>query len=266
MYVTAKNFYPQILQTFDRKSNQLVWTEGLQFYDGKLYESSGLGTIESCSSLQQLEFDESTMEVIMRQHFDLPKPIFAEGLTRIDKTLFQLVKDNSSVLTYSLEPFKQTSVRLGATPGVERRWGLCFDPKKMVLYLSDGTCVLTLYAQSQSAQMSFDQPIGLLEVTLNGEPVGFLNSLEFANGFIYASETANWAQSNRILKIDPNTGTVVADIDAQNLRNQLHSDKAEDLNGVAYAYSLLEDNVEVFFVTGKFWSKIFKVIFVPKES
>lgn len=265
-----KHHSPQILQTYDRKLNQLVWTEGLQFYGGKLYESTGPyrpddRATETCSSLQQLEFEEPTMEVVVRKRFDLPKPNFAEGLTRIDKTLFQLVKDDSGVLTYTLEPLEQASVRLGATPGVERRWGLCFDPKKMVLYLSDGTSTLKLYAQDQFTELKFTNLVGLLKVTLDGEPVGLLNSLEFANGFIYASETSNWEQSNRILKIDPNTGCVVADIDAQNLRDQLHSKEAKDLNGIAYAYSQIEDSAEVFFVTGKFWSKIFKVIFIQKD-
>jgi glutaminyl-peptide cyclotransferase len=271
MYMIAQDFIPHILQTYDRKPNQLVWTEGLQFYGGKLYESTGPfspddSATETCSSLQQLEFEEPTLEVKVRRRFDLLKPNFAEGLTRIEKTLFQLVKDDSSVLTYALEPLEQTSVRLGATPGVERRWGLCFDPTKSVLYLSDGSSTLKLYAQDQFTELKFTNLVGLLEVTLDGEPVGLLNSLEFANGFIYACETSNWEQSNRVLKIDPNTGDVVADIDAQNLRDQLHSTGARDLNGIAYAHSQIEDGAEVFFVTGKFWSKIFKVQFILKNS
>jgi len=72
---------------------------------------------------------------------------------------------------------------------------------------------------------------------------------------------ANVWMTNRILRINKNTGKVTGVIDASGLLTpeelaQAGSDGV--LNGIAYA------GHDVFLITGKLWPELFEVKFVPK--
>jgi len=90
-----------------------------------------------------------------------------------------------------------------------------------------------------------------LEVFDNEGPVRNLNELEYIDGYIWA----NVYLTDRIVKVDPKTGAVVAVVELSNLLKS--SDKKENtdvLNGIAF-----DAKTGRVFVTGKYWPKLFEV-------
>jgi glutaminyl-peptide cyclotransferase len=270
----AEKLIPDVVGEYNRNPNAFAWTEGLQWYQGNLYESTGSPTgnipkgskapaMSIDSSLQRIKLEDN--KVMVEQRFSLPFKYFGEGLARNGKMLYQLAQDSATVLVYELEPFVQLPALPRASKDVPRRWGLCFDAKRDIFYLSDGSENLQIYSREQFECADLAVPIGHLEVTCDGLPMDQLNSLEFANGFIYAA-VMNGDKSNRIVKINPINGFVSAQIDAKNLRELQDNPRAKDLNGIAFKETNAKNGHDVFFVTGKFWSKIFEVEFIPNPS
>ena len=86
-----------------------------------------------------------------------------------------------------------------------------------------------------------------------------INELEYVDGFLYS----NVWMTNYIVKIDPNSGHVVAKADLTNLINQYVPETAQSAdtagswpNGIAY-----DKAGKRFFITGKLWPKLFEVKF-----
>jgi glutamine cyclotransferase len=77
-----------------------------------------------------------------------------------------------------------------------------------------------------------------------------VNELEFVNGKIYG----NVWQKDAIAVISPETGAVEGIIDFAGLRKNVKNKTAEVLNGIAY-----NPKTRTFFVTGKYWDKIFEI-------
>lgn len=213
-----------------------AFTQGLLWHDGKLYESTGL---HGRSTLRRVDPASGRVE----RSVTLPEELFAEGLARIGDRLVQLTWRRGEARYYDLESFR-----------LERRasyrgegWGLCFDGRELVM--SDGSSVLARRDPDSFAE------IDRLAVRLDGRPVGRLNELECAEGWIYA----NVWQSESILRIDPGSGAVVAVIDAAPLRRRFREPPGADavLNGIAY-----RDDTATFLVTGKLWPLVFEVVFV----
>ncbi len=272
---SAEIFIPHILCEYNRNPNEFSWTEGLQWYQGSLYESTGspFGAIPKGShapspvsidsSVQQLKLEDNTVTVEKR--ISLPFKYFGEGLARNGQTLYQLTHSSATVLVYKLEPLLPLPVLPHTSQGLPRRWGLCFDADHDVFFLSDGSSILQIYSREQFEQTNLAEPIGAIEVKCDGKPIEMLNSLEFANGFIYAA-VMNGDKSNLIVKINPNDGMVTAKIDVKNLRKCQDNLRAKDVNGIAFKETNTLNGNDIFFVTGKFWSKIFEVEFVLETS
>ena len=271
MSCNAPKLIPYVMCEYDRDLSVPAWTEGLQWYNGYLYESTGSpsgwsskGSVAEWvtidSSLQQLKLENGKATVEKR--FSLPFKFFGEGLARVDDKLYQLTQDSATVLVYELEPLTQLPSLPRATQDVPRRWGLCFDSDSNLFYLSDGSATLKLYDKFEDIEQ--DLPVGKLPVSCNGDRVAYLNDLEYANSYIYAAVMED-ERSNLIVKIDSESGKVVARIDTENLRERQKSPFAMDVNGIAFYGTDNEDEQDIFFVTGKFWSKIFEVKFIDPE-
>jgi glutaminyl-peptide cyclotransferase len=149
-------------------------------------------------------------------------------------------------LSYDLTTFEPTATQ--RYPG--KGWGLCH--RQGDLFMSDGTSWIT--RRDAETMIEIDRR----QVVLEGRPIDQINELECAEGWIYA----NVWHDERILRIDPETGEVVAVIDASNLRPRLGrvSQGQEEplaLNGIAF-----NPETATFYVTGKYWPKMFEVIFV----
>jgi len=221
----------------ERPHDPEAFTQGLLWYDGFLYESTGL---YGESSLRKV--DPQTGEVL--QQIDLENTYFAEGLERVDDTLIQLTWKENTAFVYDLETFEEIGTHAYDGEG----WGLCSNGD--YLYMSDGSSYITVREQD-TFNLVFD---GL--VTLQGRPLqpGLLNELECVGGSIYG----NLWQTDFIVEINARNGNVVSLIDASGLLPESERAEADVLNGIAY-----DPEADVFYITGKLWPRLFEVRFVP---
>ena len=210
-----------------------AYTQGLLWHAGYLFESTGH---YGKSRLRRVEL--ASGEIV--QEVALPDSVFGEGLARIDDRLVQLTWRARRGWVYDLETLRVVDEVSYESEG----WGLCYDGAR--LWLSDGSARL---AQHDTRTFDF---LAELVVTLAGRPVPQLNELECAEGWIYA----NVYGSNDIVQIDPLTGEVAAIIDASGLLTPAQRENTDVLNGIAY-----DPDKETFYLTGKFWPRLFEVVF-----
>jgi glutaminyl-peptide cyclotransferase len=124
-------------------------------------------------------------------------------------------------------------------------WGLCTRAGRLVM--SDGSDKLTF-----RDPVTFE-PTGSIQLTSHHNVR--LNELDCAeDGSVYAN---SWP-TNTILRIDPDTGRVLATIDASVLRSLFASIGADALNGIAQI-----PGTDRFLLAGKNWPTTFEVRFVP---
>ncbi len=210
------------------------YTQGLLWYQGKLYESAGQ---YGRSDLR--ETDPKTGTVLRRAA--LPQSVFGEGLARVGGRLVQLSWRESVAFSWDLATFAEGPKFRFAGEG----WGLCYDGKRLIR--SDGSDVLTFHDPETFAET------GRLSVRRSGQPVFYLNELECVGPDVYA----NVYQTDEILRIDGATGEVTASIDASGLiAPEERRAGAEVLNGIAW-----NPEEKIFYLTGKLWSEMFEVRF-----
>ena len=212
-----------------------AFTQGLLLHRGELYESLGQ---HGSSAVRR--WTPATGEVV--KQVDLPRELFGEGLALVDDRLIQLTWQSGLALVYDRESFEQVSSFEYSGEG----WGLTYDGEALVM--SDGSDTLTFRDPVSFA------PLRRLRVTLEGRPPGQLNELEWAEGSVYANV---WLQ-DRIVRIDPVSGQVLAVIDASGLLSSSERARADVLNGIAY-----DPESRRFLITGKYWPRAFEVEFVP---
>jgi glutaminyl-peptide cyclotransferase len=124
---------------------------------------------------------------------------------------------------------------------------LCDDGTRLVM--SDGTNQLYFRNRSTFALQS------KVSVTQDGAPIDQLNELECVDGQVYA----NVWQTDKIVRIDPASGKVTAEIDASGLLGANDLQGTDVLNGIAY-----DASKKSFLITGKYWPAMFEVRFVPR--
>jgi glutaminyl-peptide cyclotransferase len=212
-----------------------AFTQGLVLAGGRLFESTGL---EGRSSLREVEL--KTGKVLRK--LDVPAPIFAEGLALVGTRLFQITWKHGQALTYDRDSFKK-----GATFEYDGEgWGLCYNGQDIVM--SDGSARLTFRGPETF------RPVRELTVRAGGQPVDQLNELECVGPHVYA----NVWMTERIVRIDPKSGEVLAFIDAANLLAPAERFGTDVLNGIAH-----DPRDDTFLITGKLWPRMFRVRFVP---
>ena len=216
-----------------------AFTEGLFYQDGFLYESTGL---EGHSFIRKERLE--TGEVV--QSRTVPAQYFGEGIIDWKGRLVELTWRSQVGFVYDLRTF--SPVGDFHYPG--EGWALTRDDHRLIM--SDGTPELRFLNPDTLKE------IGRLTVTDEGRPVANLNELEYVKGEVYA----NIWQTDRIARIDPNTGHVVGWIDLTGLLPDADRMAApvDVLNGIAY--DAAHDRL---FVTGKLWPKLFEITLVPKD-
>ncbi len=230
---SVERLRPQVLASYPHDPE--AFTQGLLWHEGRLLESTGLN---GRSSLRRVDLKSGATE----QQVPVPTQFFAEGLALVDETLYQLTWQSHAGFRYRLSDLGQE----GGFTYEGEGWGLCYDGERLVR--SDGTADLIFHRPEDFAEQ------GRVTVTLDGAPQDQLNELECVDGAVYA----NVWQTDRILRIDPASGRVSAEIDASGLLSDDERSRADVLNGIAYNP---EDNV--FYITGKLWPKLFEVRFAP---
>ncbi len=215
-----------------RPHDPSAYTQGLQWHNGRLWESTGL---YGQSSVR--EVDPATGEVLRKSN--LPDRYFGEGLTWHDDELWLLTWREKTAFVLDPETFA-TRRELAFTG---EGWGLTSDGEHLIM--SDGT-----------SRLRFMEPSNLslireLAVTENDVPLSNLNELEFIEGQIFA----NVYLTDRIVRIHPGNGRVTASLDLSKLRSLLpQPHQAEVLNGIAF-----DAMRGTLLVTGKRWPVLFEL-------
>ena len=226
--IVPKEMTYSVLSSYPHQKTS--FTEGLEFYKGELYESTG----ENGKSLL-LKIDLKTGATL--KSVPLADQYFGEGLTIVNDKIYQLTWTTGVGFRYNMD-FSLDKTFTYYTQG----WGMTHRDSTIVA--SDGSNKLYFY------NTEF-QKTGELEVYDNKGPVLKINELEYVNGYVFA----NIWETDRIIQIDLANGKVVGTMDMKKIiPAEVDQTGSSVLNGIAY--QPLEN---AFYITGKNWPTLFKI-------
>ncbi len=213
------------------------FTEGLEFRNGFLYESTGE---EGHSVVRKIKVE--TGEVV--QEIKLAAHLFGEGITILNNQIVQLTYRTQLGFVYDLATMKQKRTFIYKGEG----WALTNDGKQ--IYMSDGSAQIRVW---DGATLQEKKRITVHD----GEgPIERVNELEWVGGEIYS----NVWQTDKMLRISPVDGRVLGKVNLSGLLTpEDRRGRVDVLNGIAYDAARRR-----LFVTGKWWPKLFEIQIVPK--
>ena len=233
---TPKLYSYELLNTYPHDITS--YTQGLEFYNGVLYESTGQ---YGESKLRALDYKNDAI----LNNVNLSRSYFGEGLTVLNDKIYQLTWKEGRGLIYDVNTFEILgSFNYGQS---KEGWGLCNDGRQ--LYKTDGSeNIWILNAETLEEE-------GFVQAYTNKGRLTNLNELEWVEGKIYA----NRFQKNGVAIINPINGAIEAVLDFKDLKNKVTNHPGLDvLNGMAY-----NPDTKTLFVTGKRWDKLFEVRIIP---
>lgn len=220
--------------------DQTAYTQGLEFYKGVLYESTGL---RGASSLRKVDY--TTGKVLKK--IDLDPTVFGEGITIINDTIYMLTWQSKIGYLFDLDFNKIGEFTYGQS---KEGWGLTHDTSNQI-YKSDGT--QNIWKLNSNSLIEEDK----IQTVTNKSFFNKTNELEYVDGKIYA----NVYLKESMMIIDANSGAIEGVINFGGLKEKVSQHPALDvLNGVAY-----HPDRKTFFVTGKKWDQLFEVKIVEKK-
>jgi glutaminyl-peptide cyclotransferase len=232
IYFSIQNIFPHDINSF---------TEGFFLDKGIVYESTG--------SPNDMPLTKSVMGILDLKSglIDIKSELdrnifFGEGIAKCNDKIYQLTYKNRIGFIYNSKTFKKIdSFKFDNEEG----WGLT-NINDTILIMSDGTNSLTFLNTKTF------KPSKKLEVFENNVAITNLNELEYVEGYIYA----NVYTTNKIIKIDPNSGIVVGTIDLSSLNYEAKSkfSGSLEMNGIAY-----NDKQKTFLITGKMWPCVYEI-------
>ena len=233
---TPKLYTYELLNTYPHDITS--YTQGLEFYKGVLYESTGQ---YGESKLRALDYKNDAI----LNNVNLSRSYFGEGLTVLNDKIYQLSWKEGRGLIYNVNTFETLgSFNYGQS---KEGWGLCNDGQQ--LYKTDGSENIWILNAETLEEERFVQAY-----TNKGRLIN-LNELEWVEGKIYA----NRYQKNGVAIINPINGAIEAVLDFKDLKNKVTNHPGLDvLNGMAY-----NPDTKTLFVTGKRWDKLFEVRINP---
>lgn len=236
--IPAKQYSYEVVKEYPHDTG--AFTQGLVYHDGMLLE--GTGKYQQ-STLRKVDLE--TGKVV--KSIDLPPKIFGEGITLWGDKVVQLSWKNRLIFIWDVNSFEL--VGRHRFPG--EAWGLTHNGEDLIV--SNGSEFL-LFMDPQTMRIK-----RRVKVRDEGRPVEKLNELEFINGEVWA----NIWYDERIARIDPATGRVVAWVNLKGLLpiEQRKNRQESVLNGIAY-----DADKNRLFVTGKEWPKLFEIRLVEQEE
>ncbi|MFT5574565.1 MAG: glutamine cyclotransferase [Bermanella sp.] len=206
------------------------FTQGLELYKGRLYESSGQ---YGHSFLLHGNLTSTSLKT------DLAADFFAEGLTVYQDQLYLLSWRKGEALVFNPDTLEETAKFSYTGEG----WGLTHSDHE--LYMSDGSDELRVMDPETFKEKR------RIAVHLRGKPLKHLNELEWHRGLILA----NVWQSDWIVAIDANSGEVLKTFDLSGLFPRAMRGAGSDvLNGIAY-----DTSTDSWLLTGKYWPRIYRI-------
>lgn len=235
--IVPEKYGYQVVQSYPH--NDELFTEGLEIHDGFLYESTGEN---GKSSINKINL--KTGQIV--KSVKLADKYFGEGITIFGNKIYQLTYKTKIGFIYNLENMALIdSFHFESAEG----WGMTHDDKYLIM--DDGTATLT-YLDPATLK-----PVKKVQVYDDKDAMVYINELEYSEGYIYANV---WT-TNLIVKIDPETGKVLAKIDLDGILAMTNSGKQVDvLNGIA-----IDPATKKMYVTGKYYPKLFEIKLVKKE-
>lgn len=217
--------YPHLTTSF---------TQGLEFNNGILFESTGDPNHDGSSIVAKVNLQ--TGAIIQKNGIDAN--YFGEGITVLGDKVYEITWREQKCFIYDKNSLQMEQRDFSYTG---EGWGLCNDGKSIIM--SDGTERI-VFRNPENFQIERS-----IEVYDQVGPRTRLNELEYIDGKIYA----NVWMLDLILVIDPNSGKVLAEIDASTI-SAAGKGSGDVLNGIAHNPA---DNKT--YLTGKYWSKLFEV-------
>jgi glutamine cyclotransferase len=220
----------QIVNTFPH--DQDAFTQGLVYEDGFLYEGTGLW---GESELRKVDIQTGN---VLNDH-KLSDKYFGEGITIFGDRIIQLTWKSNIGFVYDQESFELLETFDYPTEG----WGITHDGTHLIM--SDGSDKI-YFLDPETFEVE-----RTIKVTFDEQPIDELNELEFIYGDIFA----NVWKTDKIARIDPETGNVTGWIFLDGLLSSDQKTGSEDvLNGIAF-----DSKNDRIFVTGKKWPKLFEI-------
>jgi glutamine cyclotransferase len=220
--------------------DEKAYTQGLFVQDGVLFESTGrYGT----SSVRIVDLATG----VVQQRTDLDEGLFGEGIAPYKGLLVMLTWKEKTALVFDRKRLTEQQYRYSFTG---EGWGLTFDGTHF--WMSDGT----------TTELRVIDPNGFKElrrvtVTDGGQKIDKLNELEWIDGEIWA----NVWQTDRIARIDPETGRVKSWVDLKGIlgTHRVKDVSDEVLNGIAW-----DAAQKKVYVTGKHWPSLYEIRVVER--
>jgi len=233
----VKVYKPVVLQTLPHDPS--AYTQGLFFYGGGLYETTG-GYGES--SIRKVEL---TSGKVMKK-VSLSRKYFGEGSCIVDGKLYMLTWTNKVAFVY--DPVEMKYLKSLSWP--REGWGMTAVPdsfgstvKGAAMVISDGSS--SLYFVDKDLRV-----LKTLNVNYSGRPLKLLNELEWIDGKIWA----NVYTTDMIVIINPNSGVVEGRIDCSDVFPASSRTPSMDvLNGIAQS---ADGSI---YITGKKWPKMYRI-------
>lgn len=229
---TAPNISYNIIAQYPHDTSS--YTEGLEFHNGKLYESGG-DYINS-----RLQYGDVKTGKVEKQHMMGTNEIFGEGISILKGKLYQLTYTTHTVYVYDVNDISKP-VKTLTWP--YEGWGMTNNGTDLIIS-TGGSDIYFVDPETFKIKNT-------VHVHDGSGPVLNINELEYVNGTIWA----NIYTTRDIIRISPETGAVTGKMNFDHLMDAKDSiGRTEVLNGIAY-----DSTSKSLFITGKRWNKVYEL-------
>jgi glutamine cyclotransferase len=225
-----KQLTANIVNTYPHSKTS--YTQGLEFYNGKLFESTGQVGTSLIAEVDLLTGNQFRFK-------NLDAPHFGEGITILNDTIYQITWQSNICFLYDMAFNK-----IGELTYEGEGWGLCNNGKSIIMTSGDSEIVWRnphTFEIEKSIYAFNDQT----DVTQ-------LNEIELINDKLYI----NVYTTNNIIEVDTMSGKILSTIDCGAVSIDGRLPGSDVLNGIAY-----NKETGKTYITGKWWSNLYEVTF-----